>query len=133
MEIYECISFLLIKDGNILLEKRSKDKETDPGLIAIPGGHMEENETQYQALKRELKEELGVGLNNATYLCTLHHPTPIEMQLLHFYIITDWSGDIACFEADSVDWYPIDHSPLDTEVDRLALSELRRLSKYLLK
>jgi hypothetical protein len=36
MKLYECVSFILIKDGKVLLEKRRDDKEIDPGLIMIP-------------------------------------------------------------------------------------------------
>ena len=40
MQVYECVSFLLIQNEQILLEKRSKNKACDPNLIAIPGGHI---------------------------------------------------------------------------------------------
>lgn len=60
MQVHECVSFLLIEDGKILLEKRAEDKATDPGLIAIPGGHIESGESQLQTLFREMKEELDV-------------------------------------------------------------------------
>ncbi|MEF1227916.1 NUDIX domain-containing protein, partial [Vibrio fortis] len=50
MKTHECISFIMLDGNKILLEKRRKDKETDPGLITIPGGHIEDGETQVQAL-----------------------------------------------------------------------------------
>jgi 8-oxo-dGTP pyrophosphatase MutT (NUDIX family) len=47
---------ILIKDGMIALIKRTRDGET---FYVFPGGGVEEGETDEQALKREMKEELG--------------------------------------------------------------------------
>lgn len=56
MEVHECVSFILVKGDQVLLETRAKDKESDPGAIAIPGGHMELNETQQQTLLESWKK-----------------------------------------------------------------------------
>ncbi|MBY6234611.1 NUDIX domain-containing protein [Vibrio harveyi] len=131
MEVYECVSFILVKDDEVLLETRAKDKDSDPGMIAIPGGHMEQGESQSMTLLRELDEELNIRPQRCGYLCSLYHPTT-ELQLLHYYVVTDWVGDIQSLEAESVNWYPIINSPVATEVDRIALSEYQRL-KHVLK
>jgi len=130
MDVYECISFLLVRDGQVLLETRAKDKETDPGLISIPGGHIEVGETQQQALVRELKEELDIAPDQYQYLCTLYHPTQ-ELQLIHFYVITRWQGNIVSHEADAVNWYLLEHAPADTDADRLAIAEYLRVGHVL--
>lgn len=36
LPIAECVSFLLIKEGACLLERRSAMKASDPNIIAIP-------------------------------------------------------------------------------------------------
>ncbi|WP_319552392.1 NUDIX domain-containing protein [uncultured Vibrio sp.] len=126
MKVHECVSFILVKNSQILLETRAKDKDTDPGAIAIPGGHMEPGEDQTQTLFRELKEELNVTPQSFLYLCSLYHPT-IELQLIHYYIVTEWEGGVECYEADSIDWYTPNNAPVGTEVDRIALQELERL------
>ncbi|MDD5700164.1 MAG: NUDIX hydrolase [Candidatus Nanoarchaeia archaeon] len=46
--------------GEILLGKRSKNVFTYPGYWGLPGGIIEYGETVEQAIKRELKEELGI-------------------------------------------------------------------------
>ena len=126
MKVHECVSFILVKNSQILAERRAKDKDTDPGAIAIPGGHMEPGEDQTQTLFRELKEELNVTPQSFLYLCSLYHPT-IELQLIHYYILTEWEGDLECYEAESIDWYTPNNAPVGTEVDRIALQELTRL------
>ncbi|EOU3285314.1 NUDIX hydrolase [Vibrio harveyi] len=131
MEVHECVSFILVKDDEVLLETRSKDKDSDPGMIAIPGGHIEQGESQSMTLLRELDEELNIRPQRCGYLCSLYHPTT-ELQLLHYYVVTDWVGDIQSLEAESVNWYPIINAAVATEVDRIALSEYQRL-KHVLK
>ena len=130
MEVHECVSFILVKGDHVLLETRAKDKESDSGAIAIPGGHMEFNETQQQTLFRELEEELNIKPLQFGYLCSLYHPTT-ELQLIHYYVVTNWQGDIQSLEAESVNWYPIINTPVSTEVDRVALSEYLRLNTAL--
>lgn len=36
LPVAECVSFLLVKEGSCLLERRSATKASDPNIIAIP-------------------------------------------------------------------------------------------------
>lgn len=130
MQVHECVSFMLLKDNQVLLEKRAQDKEYDPNLVAIPGGHMEHGETREQALFRELKEELDIVPTSYMYLCSLYHPTG-ELQLIHYYVITQWTGTIVSLEADEVAWHSLEANPLDIEADKVALDEYLRLRSLL--
>jgi len=47
-------------DGKVLLIRRAAPLRTFPGIWVPPGGHVEENETLYQAALRELQEEAGI-------------------------------------------------------------------------
>lgn len=130
MEIHPCVSFMLIKDDAVLLEKRSLSKDSDPGLITIPGGHIELGESQEQALFREIEEELTVRPLSMTYLCSLYHPTT-ELQLIHYYVINSWQGELEAIEADDVFWRSIKECELDIEADQIAVQEYLRLLSYL--
>ncbi|EPZ7317638.1 NUDIX domain-containing protein [Vibrio mimicus] len=127
LPIAECVSFLLIKEGACLLERRSAMKASDPNIIAIPGGHIEAGENQAQALQREVQEELGVEATGSVYLCSLYHPTEIELQLLHYYVVDEWQGEIACHEADEVFWTPMTPNAVETVADKIAIQEFQRL------
>ncbi len=54
-----CGDALIEWNDEVLLFRR------EDGLLCIPGGHVEHNETTYQAAIRELKEETGIGLLSA--------------------------------------------------------------------
>src|SRR5213594_594894 len=59
-DVAECVSGVLTRNGAVLVEKRRADDEADPGLTLLPGGHVEPEESLDQALKREIREELGI-------------------------------------------------------------------------
>ncbi|KIE22081.1 NTP pyrophosphohydrolase [Vibrio sinaloensis] len=130
MKVHECVSFMLIDNNRVLLEKRSETRETDAGIVNIPGGHMEGGESQRQALIREMDEELNVSPESYQHLCSLYHPTR-ELQLIHYYVVDRWTGDISAQEAESVHWYPLSSAPVGIDVDRLAIAEFFRVGQYL--
>ena len=126
-----CVSFMLIRDSCCLVERRRLDKPVDPGLVAIPGGHIEPGETHTAALARELQEELSIQASGHRYLCSLIHPAS-EPKLLHYYVITTWQGTIDAREAECVFWLPLDEPHrVDVAADRTAIGEYLRLRDVL--
>lgn len=57
---------LLEYDGKILFVRRGM--EPGKGLLDLPGGFTDPNESVEEGLNRELAEELGITLNNMKYL-----------------------------------------------------------------
>ena len=53
---------LIANDGRILLQYRNKDNKWNQDSWGEFGGQIEEGETPEEAVKRELKEELGIEL-----------------------------------------------------------------------
>ncbi len=51
-------AYIFDEDDNVLLVKHSRD-----WLRVLPGGHAEEGETIYQALEREINEELAMPIS----------------------------------------------------------------------
>jgi len=53
---------LIASNGTILLQYRDKDSKWNQDSWSEFGGQIEEGETPEEAVKRELKEELGIKL-----------------------------------------------------------------------
>jgi 8-oxo-dGTP diphosphatase len=120
------VSGILIEHGRVLVEKRRIDDEADPGLVFLPGGHVESGESLKDALVRELKEELGIQARNIVPVGVRYHvASDGERQRVHYLRVQNWSGKIKSFEAETVYW--------ETEGDNLADSAERQIVSRLLK
>ena len=115
MKTVDTIAFILIKNGKVLVERRSLDRENDPGAVAIPGGHIEPGETHQDALQRELREELGVSCSEFVFFERMLCESTTEYQMNHWYICRDWCGSPVASEAEELFYIGRD------EVDKLSL------------
>jgi 8-oxo-dGTP diphosphatase len=123
----ECVAALVLNETKVLAEERKSTKRVVPGAVALPGGHVEPGESAEDALRRELKEELGIAPLEVRYVCTLLHRSA-EFRKLHYFAVPRWEGTVECYEAASLRWVPLTAShDLDLEVDRLALAEYQRV------
>jgi 8-oxo-dGTP pyrophosphatase MutT (NUDIX family) len=123
----ECVAAILLKEATVLAEERKPTKRVVPGTVALPGGHVELGESVEDALRRELKEELGIAPLEVRYVCTLLHRSA-EFRKLHYFAVPRWEGDVESHEAASLRWVPLTAShDLDLDVDRLALAEYQRV------
>ncbi len=122
----DCVAFMLIRDGKMLAERRKLTRKLAPGVLSIPGGHVEPGEPLEAALRREAHEELTIELGPSAFVCSLLHRAEEERKL-HYYAVTDWRGEIRCKEAESLHWLALaDVASLDLEIDRTALREYLR-------
>ena len=55
------VIFIENNDGKFLIQKTSKEKG---GEFSSTGGHVDSGETPLEAIKREVKEELGINIYN---------------------------------------------------------------------
>src|SRR3989441_12214719 len=103
--VAECVSGVLIADGAVLVEKRRADDDADPGLVLLPGGHVEVGESLDRALKREMREELGIRVEKVAPIRVRYYTASNgERQRIHYLQIESWKGRIRSNEAESVYW-----------------------------
>src|SRR5438128_10401119 len=91
--IADCVDGILVKGRKFLVERRRDDDDADPGLIEIPGGHVNPDETLEDALRREMKEELGINVEKAKLIQrSLYRATKGERQRIHYYHGEKWKA-----------------------------------------
>ena len=116
------VHIILINDNKILLQKR-KGSKLWPGYYALPAGHIDEGETQYDALVREAKEELGIEINPNdiinNYVVLRRNFFEIDGKILEPYIdyyfeIKKYNGVPKIIEEDKCDelfWADVNNLP----------------------
>lgn len=117
---YVGVHLLLIRDGQLLLMKRTVKDEMD-GLYALVAGKVDLNESPSVALVREAYEEVGVMIDpkDLRHVLTIHHAKTEYKADLHdiieFYFTTDhWSGEPHLMEpelASELKFFPLDKLP----------------------
>jgi 8-oxo-dGTP diphosphatase len=90
-------------DGTFLLACRPEGKPY-PGYWEFPGGKVEPGEDPREALVRELKEELGIGVREATPWITRVYAYTHATVRLHFFRVTAWDGDPQPLEDQAIAW-----------------------------
>lgn len=62
-EMFKSAVHMIIMNNDKLLIQKRKGTKLWPGYYALPAGHIDVGENQYEALIREAKEELGIEIN----------------------------------------------------------------------
>lgn len=113
----------LLEDGDIiLLQDRVK---TDWHGYALPGGHVEKDESFLDAVKREMKEETGLEIRNPRLVGLKQFPIDNGRYLVVLFKATEWSGEPTSSEEGKMEWVEYARLPeLDTVAD---LEEMLRM------
>lgn len=97
------VGILMKPNGDVLLAQRPEGKAYT-GYWEFPGGKIEPNESVFEALKRELIEELGVEILSAEAWCGVEHVYPHAHVRLHFMISREWQGEPKSLEKQAFAW-----------------------------
>jgi len=92
-------------DNRVLLARRPDGKPM-AGLWEFPGGKVEAGERPEQTLIRELKEELGITVNEACLapLTFASHAYADFHLLMPLYVCRKWEGTVAATEGQQLAW-----------------------------
>lgn len=104
--------------GKFLLQKRSKNCRDEQGRWDVGGGSMEFGETWEEAVRREVKEELGVDPQKVEFIHAFNalrdnHGTPTHWVALVHAVQVD-PDEVKIIETDKIDeigWFTMDSLP----------------------
>jgi len=96
---------LVDADGRVLIAKRPEGKQL-AGMWEFPGGKLEAGERPEVALIRELKEELGINVEQSCLapLTFASHGYDAFHLLMPLYICRRWKGIPAALEGQELKW-----------------------------
>jgi 8-oxo-dGTP diphosphatase len=98
---------LFDSQGRVLIAQRPPGKHMAGGW-EFPGGKLEQNEQPLDCLKRELQEELGIRVLDATPLIAYEHSYPERRVLLDLWLVSLFSGEPSSVEGQPLQWVAID-------------------------
>ncbi len=96
---------LLDSDGRVLIAQRPAGKPM-AGLWEFPGGKVEAGERPEETLIRELREELGITVNEACLapLTFASHRYADFHLLMPLYVCRRWDGIVRPLEGQALTW-----------------------------
>ena len=102
--ITEVAAGILLDDQGLYLLGQRPAGKPYAGYWEVPGGKIEKGESVFQALKRELQEELGIEIESSEELTVLEHDYPHAYVRLHVSVIRQWSGTPQGCEGQALSW-----------------------------
>lgn len=96
------------KEGHILVARRGPH-QSHPQKLEFPGGKIDPNELPLPALVRELHEELGIHVKDATFVLEV----PFEYQQeglvrLHVWVVESFEGEPYGAEGQEIFWVSLE-------------------------
>ena len=116
----EVVAAIIIRDGKLFATQRGYGEWKD--WWEFPGGKIEPEESQEDALKREIREELATEIEVGTLLSTVEYDYPKFHLTMHCYLCTIISGELSLLEHEDARWlttdelYSVKWLPADKDV-----------------
>jgi len=125
LESVDVVVGIILNGKKFLVESRRLNEKIDPGIVCLPGGHVKTNEDKEEALKRELREELGIKVKGLKFICkNFYIASNGERQNAYCFLVTDYEGKPVCKSAREIFWED-NIEKLSLEVDRKTIMKLR--------
>lgn len=93
--------------GRVLVAQRPPGKHA-AGYWEFPGGKLQSGESAADALRRELREELGIDALAITPLVDYRHDYPERRVHLHVFRVTAHAGEPHAREDQPLQWVAVD-------------------------
>jgi 8-oxo-dGTP diphosphatase len=101
--VHVAVAVIENPDGQFLIAKRPQHLHQG-GLWEFPGGKVERGETVFDALKRELFEEVGLSISHALPLICIPHDYADKTVLLDVWSVGGFTGSAFAKEGQEICW-----------------------------
>ena len=101
--IHVAVAIIINSQQEVLIALRQAHQHLG-GLWEFPGGKVETGEACSEALKREVKEELGLVIVNAVALVEVSHDYNDKPVLLDVWHVTEYTGEAYGAEGQTLRW-----------------------------
>jgi 8-oxo-dGTP diphosphatase len=91
------------QQDQVLIAKRPINSHQG-GLWEFPGGKVQSGEAPYEALCRELREELDISIISAKYFLTEDYDYPDKQIRLESWMVTAFDGEVKGNEGQKISW-----------------------------
>jgi 8-oxo-dGTP diphosphatase len=101
----------------VLLQLRQNTGYMDDHWAAAAAGHVEAGETAHDAARREAREEIGVELDELTFVTSMQrtqYAEAIDERIDFFFTCRSWTGEPRIIEpvkCAAIDWFPLGGLP----------------------
>ena len=122
MKYLKVVAAVISQEDKILIARRKKGKHLELKW-EYPGGKLENNEKEDDALKRELKEEFSIEASIGIYLTESFYEYDSININLKAYLVDSFSGDFKLADHDKIEWIKIedikkyDFAPADIPIN----------------
>lgn len=128
MKTIHVVAAIIIRDQKLFATQRGYGEFKDGW--EFPGGKVEPGESQQEALKREIQEELATKIEVGSYIDTIEYDYPTFHLSMECYLCSVISGKLELLEHENAAWlsketlYSVKWLPAD-------LSILNKIEKLL--
>lgn len=126
---YDVVAAVMIRNGKVLVDKRDPNGLLG-GLWEFPGGKVEMDESHAEALKREIKEELGIKIMVGEKIGIYRHAYTHYRVTVYVHFCEILSGEPKALQSSDIRWtniHSLKNLPMG-KVDRMisdALTEYK--------
>jgi len=101
-----CSSGIILNENKEILINSRKNKNFLKSYWEFPGGKLKNTENFYQALVREVKEELNIKIkiSDIVPLTFVRHKYRNFHLFMHVFKVKKWSGDISSYDNEELKW-----------------------------
>ncbi len=101
------VAGLIVREGRLLVCQR-RPSSSSPLKWEFPGGKVEQGELGADALRRELREELGIDIDDAVEIFRHKHTYPGGSEIfLTFYRVLGYGGEVKNLVFQDISWVKV--------------------------